>query len=322
VNCKPIKTEHVFSVASDPLDGNENLINDKGKIVDNKDDEVKSRKAISERYGGRFIWMFLIGVNVLFCLISLIVFVLLIYNSVGFKWTAGLLLGIVIIGIALGSYPDVNTHLTGPALKATIESKREGVINIFAIMSFVNILNYVTILLQVVTICAILFPKKEKTILTNISHNNFNNLDDLSLYVHQNEKNNCRIQSLIKKKDYLQIVLFISAGLLVVGVLRMKSVLDWSVTFMTPETVGVAKVFFANLTTVIGGFFTLLLTSTYLPAAFILQKRAELLFKNSEVLKKQGFTFSFSESLPRILAIAAPLLTGPIAELFKNSVAK
>jgi len=39
--------------------------------------------------------------------------------------------------------------------------------------------------------------------------------------------------------------------------------------------------------------------------------------KPPETFENPDFTFSLKESLPRIIAIIAPFLTGPIAELFK-----
>lgn len=39
---------------------------------------------------------------------------------------------------------------------------------------------------------------------------------------------------------------------------------------------------------------------------------------SEKTLKDQGLTFSFRESLPRLMAILGPLLAGPIGELVKH----
>jgi hypothetical protein len=60
-----------------------------------------------------------------------------------------------------------------------------------------------------------------------------------------------------------------------------------------------------------------------MPSAFIFKHRAKVLAKKlpldkqEETLKRKGFTFSFSESMPCIIAVLGPLLAGPIGELFK-----
>jgi hypothetical protein len=67
----------------------------------------------------------------------------------------------------------------------------------------------------------------------------------------------------------------------------------------------------------------LLLAAVFLPTLYILHLRAKALLKDSgfiasaqeEKLKAAGFSFSLSNTLPRVLAVIAPLLTGQIADL-------
>ena len=123
----------------------------------------------------------------------------------------------------------------------------------------------------------------------------------------------------------LQSLLYASTIMLVVGVLLERSLFQWAMAFVVHEehTLKAAQNFFATLLTVDGAFYTLALGAVYLPSAFILKRRgeqsedlpADQAAKEKE-LQSLGLNFSFTESLPKLLAILAPLLTGPIGELF------
>lgn len=98
----------------------------------------------------------------------------------------------------------------------------------------------------------------------------------------------------------------------------------WAVTFIAQDTeiINNANSFFTTLLSAEGGYFTLTLAVVYLPAAYILQRHADVLIESEkdetvrqEMQKKYNFNFSFLESLPRLLAILGPLLAGSVGEL-------
>lgn len=120
----------------------------------------------------------------------------------------------------------------------------------------------------------------------------------------------------------LQLVLYAGTLMLVLAVLLMQSVSQWSLAFIPPDGQKAATALFSGILTVEGGFLTLVLAAVYLPAAFLLQKRAESLPdlpetepQREEALKNYNLAFSLSQSLPRIAAILGPVLVGPIGEM-------
>ena len=126
---------------------------------------------------------------------------------------------------------------------------------------------------------------------------------------------------------YLRIILYTGTVLLVTAILLKKSIYQWSLAYTAQDdAIETARNFVTSLLTLEGGFYTLVLAAAYFPAALVLQRRAELLAGPSldetekEIkLKEHGMNFSLQESLPRILAILAPFLTGPVADLLTGN---
>lgn len=126
----------------------------------------------------------------------------------------------------------------------------------------------------------------------------------------------------------LRVVLYAGTFMLVSGVLLIRSVYQWSVAFLLRDDLAlkVGDKFLSDLLSIEGAYFTLVLAVVYLPAAFILQRRAdsltelpELEAEKEQVLKDYGLGFSLMQSLPRVLAILGPVLAGPIGELFSRA---
>jgi hypothetical protein len=128
----------------------------------------------------------------------------------------------------------------------------------------------------------------------------------------------------------LRTVLYFGTVLLIVGVLRMSAVTQWTLAFIPPDATDAAKSFYLTLSSVTGGFNSMILAAVYLPAAYILQRRAQLLAKElslspeekEKIMGSKESTFSIKESLPKILAILGPLLAGPIGDLFTKAFPK
>lgn len=122
----------------------------------------------------------------------------------------------------------------------------------------------------------------------------------------------------------LRLMLYAGTVMLVVGMLFERALFQWSLAFLSRDEQAqkIAQGFFATIVAVDGGFYTILLAAVFIPAALIVKGRVEdkLLPAGAEdrqkILKEHGLDFSFSEALPKLLAIMAPLLAGPIGELF------
>jgi hypothetical protein len=136
-------------------------------------------------------------------------------------------------------------------------------------------------------------------------------------------------KQLARRMKYLQGVLYAGTFLLVTTILLKKSIYQWSLAFTSREegAVRVAEKFISSLLAVEGGFYTLVLVAVYIPAAVILQRRANHLeelpdegAEREKQLNEYDISFSFTESLPRLLAILGPVLAGPVGELLSRGL--
>jgi hypothetical protein len=130
-------------------------------------------------------------------------------------------------------------------------------------------------------------------------------------------------KDMVRRVGLLRYVLYVSATLLALSVLRLSATLAWGESFLPPES-GTGKAvatLVSSITSSLGAYFTLLLLGMYLPATMLLRSRArklaqgETMEDKDEWLKKRGLALSFSDYLPRIVALLGPLLAGPIGEL-------
>jgi hypothetical protein len=138
-------------------------------------------------------------------------------------------------------------------------------------------------------------------------------------------------QEIRQRIRLLRYILYVGAVMLIIGVFRLSVMLNWGASFFTPESVGAKTVVGLNssIVTILGTYYTLLLTAIYLPPAVLLRYRARQLAtaqppeEQESWLEKRGLTLSFTDYLPRVMAILGPLMVGPIGELlvraFKSS---
>jgi hypothetical protein len=126
----------------------------------------------------------------------------------------------------------------------------------------------------------------------------------------------------------LRSVLFVSAAMLVINVLRLSTTLNWGSSFI-PADSEVGKFIgplVSGIVSSLGTFYTLQIAGIYIPAVLVLRARANELAEvaNSAApdtwLSENGLTVPFSAWLPRIVAILAPLMAGPFIEIVKNLV--
>ncbi len=124
----------------------------------------------------------------------------------------------------------------------------------------------------------------------------------------------------------LKEVLATSSAILVAGVLHMGAWLRWPAALIADKDAHEAVLGTALAITLFWGVtFTLMLVSTYLPAALVLAKRAEALLQGGsspqfvpepdEWLKNHGLFLSLQDHLPQFGLMLAPLLASPLSSL-------
>lgn len=343
--CENVNLEYIYKTSPEAV-GNEHQ-----QSADTDVNDLKNRKNNAERLGGRYTWIFSFVANVMVALgaMGIFLFILNKWTSISItgeslpKMTTGRTLGwlskkpgtaiCVAVAAAIIIIPFIFSDLYMPTTRAvfesTIQTKAFGIAGIGGLLDFANAVTFAATFIFVFALCVLAYPRTEERVLDNP--------DD-------KKEVKAAVDRLVEKKDDLRIMLYVATFLLVLCIFRMTTSFTWTLTFMTPESAEGMKVFFASFTNVMGGFFTLLLAATYLPAAYIVNKRGETAAKllpkpktvrararaavpekASEPPEKKAapdFKFSLVESLPRILAIAAPLLAGPLADMLKNLVAK
>lgn len=269
------------------------------KREDGKQEETDTpyRKLMADRYGKQFIWTFLISINIFVGIGSLSIYFLLAYKAVQLRYIlAGLFICLVLDAVSACFFDE--SPVISSLIKKTIANGlgTPENLSVEGVVKFVNFVADATAIATPFALCAILFRKPKE--------------------VSETQK------TLLEQLEDLRLVLYVAAILLVVGVLRMSSVLSWSSAFLPSDVAVAINSFFATFTFVVGTAYTVLLAVIYIPAYYILKKRAEFLIGDSspdaanllEKFKLGFFEFSLKDSLPRIVAIIAPFLTGTVAE--------
>ncbi len=128
---------------------------------------------------------------------------------------------------------------------------------------------------------------------------------------------------LARRMGLLRYVLYIGAALLAIGVLRVSATLGWGASFIPADTEAGKSilVLVSGIVGSLGVSLTLLVSAVYVPAALILRARATKLASKQplEVRQKwltdRGLALSFSQYVPRVVALVSPMLMGPVGEL-------
>jgi hypothetical protein len=130
-------------------------------------------------------------------------------------------------------------------------------------------------------------------------------------------------EELRRRQTLLRYVLYVCAALLVIAMFQLSARLGWGTSYLSPTKPITTSV--NNLVTGIvnsmGSFYVLVMAAIYIPAALILQSRVKQLAVKlapedpNGWMTTNGFTVSFSQYLPRIIALLGPLLAGPLGSL-------
>jgi hypothetical protein len=132
-----------------------------------------------------------------------------------------------------------------------------------------------------------------------------------------------------------RVLLYTGMLQLVISTLRLNAAFRWSQSFLPPAANNPASKALEHLAATLGSTeaatYTLILVAIYLPALFILRNRACTLINHEECptpparekwLQERGLSISISAYVPRLAAILAPLLAGPLGDMvarFLNS---
>lgn len=128
-------------------------------------------------------------------------------------------------------------------------------------------------------------------------------------------------QQLLKRVRLLRPVLIVGAVTLVIAILRLSVTHAWGASFLPPDS-ALAKNLASLITGIVGSLgtvYTLLMAALYLPAAIILRARVMKLATTQQDpqtwLSNNGLDLSISKVVPRVIALLAPLLAGPLGDL-------
>ena len=278
-------------------------------------DKFKKQEITALRFNARTIFVFLANLYFLVCLIAAGVSLYIIYKSLkdgvfypfkkdvvyAFAVTAIVAGATMLTALLLYEYSDLYLRVFNFFLERGIS---DDLPQAQWLLKFVNSFGFAVCILLYLTISVILFSP--------IKRANPEGLVEAS-----------------QKMKYLRTILYLGTLILVIGMLLIRSVHQWTLVFMlrTEATVKTVENFFSNLLALDGGFYTLILAAAYLPAALIIRWQAERVdalpladTDREKELQKYHLTFSLSESLPKIIAILGPILAGPIGELFTKLI--
>jgi hypothetical protein len=323
--CQPFNESQIFSRSNNnPIKGTDNSAEGQKKV------EPEKLKLYAERHSRRFVWTFLIGVSTLLSIASLFAAFGLIHKSGSFgdenpATRTAVSMGLtLLVGVLFWGSATRWMLVMKNILDLTINnSDIEGAVPIvYGTMRVTNSLIYAAAFALVISACAILRPRKA---ITETHDGNERDAARERAVSGDASVDPAKKLSVIsgQMKD-LRVVLYVGTLLLVISVLLLNAVNQWSISFIPPDAVEAARSFYVGFSSVFGGFHSLILAAVYLPAAYVLQRRARQLAKElppdqqEETLKSNGLTFSLRESMPRILAILGPLLAGPIGDLLKS----
>jgi len=288
-NCKPIPA-NIWKVLN--ADTKTGALPPEGDLVTDQE-----RQLTALRFSGRINWYFLSDIFLYVCLSSLIVSVVISYKvspHPHIAWT----LGILILSAVDWLFFHANQQFHMAVFIALFDKAiTSDVHNIADSVNFLNSIGNASLLALLLTICMTLLPLP--------GNSEAEDLKELSV-----------------RTKYFNIALYSGTALLVTGMLIKLSIYQWTLAFIVQDnSVDIAKNFLNSLLTWEGGFYTLVLAAAYLPSMLILQRRASISMDPSmpeqekdTKLKDLGVNFSLRESLPHILAILAPFLTGPVGD--------
>jgi hypothetical protein len=271
---------------------------------------VRWRRIISDRHTGRIAWVFFAALCALLSLVALVVAFNVIWKSDLRSRVWHLLGSATAFGVVVLFYPHAFMPLMAPVLDETIaqvSTVQLGMPRIRSIMQWLNAVTYAGAFALVLASWAALRPRDEAkaAVKAGTPPGHLALLDEIA-----------------EQMADLRLVLYVGTSVLITGILRMGALSTWSLAFISEAAVPAATSFNASNVAVTGGFYTLVLTAIYLPAAANIHWRARKELTTigddaEKTLRDRKLSLSAKDVLPRAVAILGPLLAGPAGELLR-----
>ena len=211
-------------------------------------------KIMALRYSGRITW-YLLGELYLFsCIAALAVAATLTYQLLPHHRLVGMSI-VLMISLIVGIFEYVNPKLHMPVFLVIFERTiKPDLPGITQITDFYNSIGNAAAISLLLTSCVTLLPSDHPS-----------PVDEL--------------KQLSKRMKSLRLVLYTGTLTLVLAMLLQKSIYQWALAYTSQEdqALEAARILVTNLISMDGVFYTLALAAVYIPAAFILQRRAQLL---------------------------------------------
>jgi hypothetical protein len=258
------------------------------------------------RSGGRLNWAIWIEVSIAVACFVLVFSALLFFRQKVVFIFEGLLLfvalvAMIISGAMLYTNPNLHMLVVRSIMEFTVHGQGSTIVERY---NFASSLSYAVGWFVVLTVCLITWKALAQEHLNNPA---------------KHEQN---LAQLSAQMTDLRLLLYASALLLVTGIILLNSIYQWSLAYIIREDaiVKVAETYVATLAAYSGVFYSMLLAAVFVPAMVIVNYQAASVAVPEDVevdFAKYGLGFSFTESLPRIIAILAPLLAEPAVTLLQ-----
>jgi hypothetical protein len=290
---------------------------------------LEGLKIAVRRYNARLVWAFFVAMGVVAALVAFGTAALLLTRSSVENPTSrslegrtvpyyvrlgALLASSLVVGLVLFQIPEFHMSVMLSVLTRSIGAELQfGMARIDEVMNFFNSFEQAASFALILACCLMLLP----------SHAT-DSLDDRAPDAPADLER--RLRPVLHRIGNLRIFLFVATAMLVIGILRMQAVGDWAVTFVKPTEATVLASTGTTLRGVMGAYFSLVLAAVYLPSAYVLRARAAALIAEAEVppevkeeaVARAGLSVSLGDAVPRVAAILAPLLAGPIGTLLQQ----
>lgn len=300
------------------------------------------KKASVQALSGRSMWVLVAGLNHIACLASVLVAFYLLRETFD-RYANALLRALIFLCLFLGLSAVVGLFMApkagphdAPLLNVLAETVQRDVKNIVPIVRGTIGVSYAAAALFMWTTCAIVWPPPPvrrraapKPGLISVT------AEDRSGGVAA-ERQRTQARDIAERMRLLRVMLYFGTALLVIVSLRFSTELRWAADLLrawNPASPGPAadaalkpiEGYFSVITTTAAATNTLIMAAVYVPAALVLRGRAHRLAAEvtgegptparEKWLQERGLAFSLAEHLPRVAALLAPLLAGPIGEL-------
>jgi hypothetical protein len=120
-----------------------------------------------------------------------------------------------------------------------------------------------------------------------------------------------------KWRNYSKGLLYLGGAALTIGLLRVKTLADWHIAFVTDSSKGWLEAFFTTSLYSQAVFYTALLMAIYLPIVYALPETPESPSVEHS-LEKKGFFATLTKFAPQLITLLSPLLAEPVFNVLKS----